>query len=377
MSGRSDRAGVNRCLRTLAGAIAGQDTATAGLGDVPDDQVPGLITLARAHGVEAWLAGHMPSRVGPWQPLAEQRIRFGANLARVRATVEWFAAVAERMGCEWVVVKGIALAEDVYRDARLRFSVDVDVLVDPAAFRDVLEVLQRDGWRLIDRNWPLLVASRPGQLRLVSPSGSLLDLHWHLLNNPALRGEFPISSKEILARRRVLPSGVPALDAVDQLVHLAIHGALSGANRLSWLADAGLAARSVDDWSAVDEVAAAFGAGPALSLILLRAHRWLATPVPSGTADGAWPALCRAVDRISPLAADPDRPAAGRSFARSVRATPARSLAEFARHGLAFARTGARRRSSPLADPANPASPLHIVEDPRARERYLKTVVPG
>ena len=211
MSGRSDRASVDRCLRTLAGTLATASNAAAILREVPDQQVPDLIALARAHGVEAWLAGHMPSKVGPWQPLAEQRIRFGANLARVRATVDWFAAVAERVGCEWVVVKGIALAEDVYRDPRLRFSVDVDVLVDPTAFRVVLEVLQRDGWRLIDRNWPLLMTSRPGQLRLVSPSGSLLDLHWHLLNNPRLRGEFPISSKEILARRRVLPSGVPAL----------------------------------------------------------------------------------------------------------------------------------------------------------------------
>ena len=242
----------------------------------------------------------------------------------------------------------------------------------------MLEVLQRDGWRLIDRNWPLLMTSRPGQLRLVSPSGSLLDLHWHLLNNPRLRGEFPISSKEILARRRVLPSGLPSLDAVDQLVHLAIHGALSGANRLSWLADAGLAARSFNDWSAVDDVAAAFGAracaqpDPAAGAPMARD-----SVLPSGTADAAWQALCRTVDRISPLVADPDRPAAGRSFARSVRATPARSVAEFARHGLAFARTGARRRSSPLADPANPASPLHVVDDPHARERYLATVVPG
>ena len=134
MSGRSDRASVDRCLRTLAGTLASASNAAAVLREVPDQQVPDLIAVSRAHGVEAWLAGHMPSRIGPWRPLAEQRIRFGASLARVRATVDRFAAVADRIGCEWVVVKGIALAEDVYLDARLRFSVDVDVWSIPRRF---------------------------------------------------------------------------------------------------------------------------------------------------------------------------------------------------------------------------------------------------
>ena len=103
----------------------------------------------------------MPSRDGPWQRSRSNASGSVPTWPECAPPLTRFAAVAERIGCEWVVIKGIALAEDVYRDARFRFSVDVDVRVDPTAFRDVLEVLQRDGWRLIDRNWPLLLTSRP------------------------------------------------------------------------------------------------------------------------------------------------------------------------------------------------------------------------
>jgi hypothetical protein len=242
--------------------------------------------------------------------------------------------------------------------------------------------LQSRGWRPLDVNARLLRRTQPGQLRLCSPRGSLLDLHWHVLDSPRLRREFALPTTELLDRRRVLPSGVPVLDPVDQLLHVAVHAALSGANRLLWLADAGLAARQISSWRLAGRTAEAAGASAALVLVLDRARRWLGTPsVPpaSGalpTGSGAWRTMCVAVDRLSPLGARPDAPAIGRSFARSTRSTPIRSLIEFVRHGMAYARSGLGRAPmpSPLLDPASPESLLHPVDDADARRQYLAAV---
>jgi hypothetical protein len=171
-----------------------------------------------------------------------------------------------------------------------------------------------------------------------------------------------------------LPSGTPALDPADQLVHLALHGVLGGATRLAWLVDVSLAAQVVPDWAMVVQRCESAGATRAMQLILLRAQQWLPrTPVPRLGPERGWGVACRAVDRVSPLGEFPDRPSAGRSFARSVSSTTGASLREFAAHGAGWLLGGAKRSRdiTKLTDAADIRSPLHRVEAPVDQARYF------
>ena len=153
----------------------------------------------------------------------------------------------------------------------MRYGVDTDVLIAPRQFAHAIDALGGRGWTLLDRNWPLFLRTMPGELRLRAPTGRLLDLHWHLMTQRDVRRTFSLPTAHLLARRHSLPSGLPSLDPVDQLVHLGVHGALSGATKLMCLLDAGLAAQAVDDWGPVADASRRAHATAALRLVLLRA----------------------------------------------------------------------------------------------------------
>lgn len=364
--------------RRLARLLGAGDAAAARveLATLDPAAVATLVGVARAHGVEAWLARWAPSSVGAWAPLAEQRVRFAAASVRRLGTLRGLDEILSGLSCPWAVLKGRAVAEDVYPRPDMRSSVDVDVLVPPARLGEVLIALESSGFVLLDRNWPFLADAVAGELRVRAPDDELVDLHWHLVSSPQRRRWLHLPTDELLDRRRWLPSQVPALHPIDQLLHLVVHAASSGGNRLQWLLDIELSARRVADWPAVLAASRAAGLTGPLALMLERTQRALGTPPHPAAAGLGWRALCRAIDRISPLRPDPDDPALARSFARSARESGRASVAEFARHGAAWLRAGAQRTRDwgPMADPANPGSGLHVVDDDAARARYLATV---
>ncbi|MDQ2839114.1 MAG: nucleotidyltransferase family protein, partial [Actinomycetota bacterium] len=258
-----DRSALAQLCALLAGrpvgSLAGTSAARAGE----------LIGLAREHGVEAWLAGRAPLAEPAWSELAAQRPKFLAAQARTVAAARDFGAVLDESDLPWLVLKGPALAHSVYPRPDLRHYVDLDLLVSPVDFAAVLERLDEAGYQLVDRNWPLLERYCPGELRLRSPRGVLLDLHWSIFNDARRRAAFHGPTHRLLDGRRLLePVGLPALSATDQLVHVGLHAALSGANRLGWLLDVHLSATPDTDWPAVLATARRLGAGPSLAVVL-------------------------------------------------------------------------------------------------------------
>jgi hypothetical protein len=89
---------------------------------------------------------------------------------------------------------------------------------------------------------------------------------------------------EVLDRTRAVRiSGVDVhtLDAADGLVHLGLHAALSGGDRLIWLKDIERAiAVETPDWDDVIERALRWGAGAAVAVLLRRAATVLGAEVP-------------------------------------------------------------------------------------------------
>jgi hypothetical protein len=349
--------------------------------DWPDrDQIGLLIQAARLHGLEAWLAACAPTTEGPWSELSRQRPRFLAAQARSRSTIRAVGQRIDRLGVPWAVLKGLSIAMTGYPRSDLRQSVDIDVLVPPAAFACVVEALINDGFQLLDVNWPVIADRFPGQLRLRAPTGPLIDLHWHLLNAPRLRTVFRLATGELLARSVPLAE-LRMLSAEDRLMHLGLHAALAGANRLSWLVDLDRSVRGTEfDWNEVIGRSRLARCGASLAVALQRAQRVLDTPIPTTMlrtlAGGrARLAVQRLMDARTPIGFDPSEPRLARSSARSARDGWWPAFSELSRHGA-----GWLRRMLPDADngswldPGSDTSALFPVPDDLARARYFEAV---
>jgi len=400
-SRRAERDVIAGLVRmTTAGNEDADLNALLGSSDVNPQCGEALIAVAREHGVEAWLAGvagpaRLDGRLGSMSAtLAAQRPRFLAARARALATISRIAEVFDANDVEWAVLKGLALAASVYPHPDWRYGVDVDVLVSPTRFESAVSQLQAAGFDLLDVNWPLMAESMPGQLRLRSPNGTTVDLHWDLLNQRELRTEFRFGTADLLQRRVIIASlpthpPLPTLHPVDQLLHVALHASLSGANRLVWLIDIDRLIRvSRPDWPTVLARAERSGTGTAAALAIARARAVYATPITEselrrlaggGLVGRLWLNERPLIDRSRLLRTEPSRPAMAVAFARSAREGWGRSHREFLRHGLGWLRSGRPRARLPAAwlDPDSELSSLHPVPDQGAKQRYFQSVTPG
>ena len=148
-------------------------------------------------------------------------------------------------GIDLMVLKGVPLAIQYYRDLALRPMADVDVLVPTGAVEDALAVLEADGWpvsRRELRNWH--------GTGLVHPDGRTLDLHWHV-GIPLLLADEARSNDDFWSAS--VPIEVDGLELralcpADQLMHVLVHGswAVSGA-QVRWIADAAVVVRQAGD----------------------------------------------------------------------------------------------------------------------------------
>lgn len=384
VSNRQVRSDLGRLVGVISGTVCSTDLAV-----LTRSHAEALCDLSRRHGVEPWLAATAPAAdagaaSAAWERQREQHARFAASVARDRRELRGFAAIADALGARWVVLKGVGLAEDVYPRPDLRHGVDIDVLVEPRAFEAVVSALIGAGWTQSDRNWPLIERAELGELSIQSPSGGRFDVHWHVVNDRTQRRAVDLATEGLLDGTRTLPSGLPVLSRHDQLMHVALHASMAGANRLQWLLDVHLAAAAVTDWPAFAARARSARVGVPVSVALLRARRWFGTPVPAPSLElmGAtrlWQRTCAVVDSLSPLAGDPVAGSLARSFARSARPSVRSSFVELAGHGSAFVRHGARRATefSVIHDAADPRSTRYAAPDDRARARYFAALAPA
>lgn len=350
----------------------------------PTDEPPrGLCEAAERHGVEGQLLRYAGSH-GVEVPGLGAGVH--SALARhQRALVELQEAqrsLAE-VGVDVLVVKGPALACGAYPSPELRSYVDLDLLVSPTALRAAVHALESDGFTLLDANWPLIHRRGLRELRLSGPLGGAVDLHWSL-SSPA--GSTPPPFPQLLAAARSVSTDeveLRTLSWADSLVHVATHAADSGGHRLVWLTDlwALLGALDRDLVGRLVSTAHAWGALPALHVMLARAERVLDTQLPHGLADaarpaGQWPRVVALTDALSPLERAHGEGSLGRLVARSSRDTSARSCAAvMAKTSLWLLHGGAAPPSANgMHDRTNPQSALYPAGGPEARETFFAMV---
>lgn len=119
-------------------------------------------------------------------------------------------ALAELARLEFPVLllKGVPLIVEVYRDTGLRTLGDVDILVHPADAAAILEWLTKNGWRYKLGSLPADPLASTTSLNFISPEGLDLDLHWAIFfNRPEPQNDLPFWK----AATPMNLNGVPAL----------------------------------------------------------------------------------------------------------------------------------------------------------------------
>jgi hypothetical protein len=287
----------------------------------------------------------------------------------------------------WLLVKGPTLAVPVHGSPELRAYSDLDPLVPPPLFGAAIEALEENGSELLDRNWSLYYQELKGEVHLRLPTGTALDLHWHLLNDQGPRQAFPMDLQGLFERRRevdVSGVAVPTLDAVDTVLYVTMHAMVSGAHRLIWLKDIErlldlgdatpeATVRRAREWraevllrSALERLDSSLGVPPLGEELLARLN---STPL--------WSAVTRRAWAISPPELEDGSGSIGRIVARAIRNSQGTSFATLARRGLRYAREtrlGRKPQSRQRREASDPGSGHFDSGGELMRRDYLRAV---
>ena len=255
------------------------------------------------HGVAGLLAERFALLTG-WpgevtQPIREQAVGQAMWELRHRAVLcELLAALADA-GIVAILLKGTALAYDLYPVPATRSRGDSDVLIASGDLGPARAILRRLGFNgqaadggagddhALQEVWSL-----------VGDNGMEhhVDLHWQLLNSPALRDVLPFAdcSANLIALPR-LSSSALSMDRTRTLIHTCIHRAMHvtapyfvdgetyhGGNRLIWIHDIHLLAGALTDaqWTEFCALARQKGVSAVCLDGLVAAQRRLGTKAP-------------------------------------------------------------------------------------------------
>ena len=321
------------------------------------------LQLAGGDGVSTEVAEVLELR---WRAQAARELRIRADL---RSLLPALAPAAGR----WCFVKGPVLAHLAYPRPDAREYADLDLLVDRRSLGPVLEALEAAGASVHDRNWPLVHQSMRGELTVILPFGTILDLHWHLITERSVRADFTFAMDPVLdAVRPVSWDGetVQAPGPADMLLHLCAHAVLSGGQKLAWWQDvANVVRHDPPDWDLFTRRAADSGLGLVSAVMLERACKLLEVPLPSGLLDGlarrrGWRTVVTAADARRSVLVVHDGALTGQTMLASTRGSTRASLARLtAQVGLAT-RDVVRNREHPWRHRGQigsmpPDNPLH------------------
>lgn len=383
--------GIASVLRSCVAHSRPNEATRAAISRVPPSELAGLAPGAAYHGVSAYVLAASDEGAGlppdEREQLREQRRGIAVDHLRALGDLRFLHDVLDGAQVPWLVIKGPTLAEPVHGDPTLRGYADLDIVVPAASLRSAITALTAAGAELLARNWTLLLAEMKGELSLVLPSGTELDLHWHLLNDQDRRASFPIRMAELFERSGTVQVGgleVPTLDPADTVVYVALHSVLSGADRLIWLKDVErLLERGIAPLDAIEDRARRWNAELALAAVLDRVDATIGLP-PAGAAlvstlprHRVWTAVSRPAWRAHPVEREDGSGSLGRLVARSVRATQGstlRTVATKASGYLLGSFRGPRAGGHRTVAPDDPGSSRYASGGEAMREAYLDAV---
>ena len=233
--------------------------------------------------------------VAPPEPVATRLARNaeaqGARSLALAAEALRLRGLLEATDVEVLFVKGAALAELAYGDQRLKHCRDIDLLVQPGDAERAFQLLRGEGYVAAGPEGDLGAAQRRTLYRLrkdmelVHPARRLnLELHWRLVDNPALLKGVGLGSptQEVA----VLDGRLRTLADAQLFAYLCVHGATHSWFRLKWLADlnAWLAGKTDIEIASFHHDARRLGVEACSAQALILRERLLGSPAPPALA---------------------------------------------------------------------------------------------
>ncbi|WP_265582051.1 nucleotidyltransferase domain-containing protein [Methanofollis aquaemaris] len=206
---------------------------------------------------------------------------------------------AEDHGIRMLILKGPALARSIYSDPAMRGGCDLDLLVCPDQVEETEDLLVALGYRCNNRTFAVSKNFYHEEMFLPdkNDSGCLaVEIHWRCA--PSAGFVTAVPPEELFSRAVTISTDKLTFETmapVDALLHTALHMVFGHTRniRLTWIHDIALLAgqlRIPEDWAAVRDASATWGARNAVEVGLTMAEVWTGLTLPQGFDDfDLWP----------------------------------------------------------------------------------------
>ena len=151
-------------------------------------------------------------------------------------------AVLKAAGVRPIHLKGPVLGQMAFGSVALKHSRDLDVYVSPADALAAMGALEAAGYGYKGRSTPISARQARAVIRnvkdfnFVAPSGTLVELHWHLSDTKSLlsavEGDLQLQTVKVAGA-----VSVETFANVQMVTYLCVHGAMHHWMRLKWLSD--------------------------------------------------------------------------------------------------------------------------------------------
>jgi hypothetical protein len=168
----------------------------------------------------------------------ERLVLRAVQVLHLRRQTEEACGAFAQAGVPHLVLKGAEFADRLYDPPALRTFTDVDLLVPAARVEDAHRVMRSLGYAPLESGKKHEAGYAECAWRRPAHRGGAVEVHWNLVNSPALRRGLSVSYEDLACRGdgRATPAAL--------LLIAAVHGAASHAfDRLGPLCDLALAAR--------------------------------------------------------------------------------------------------------------------------------------
>ncbi len=213
-----------------------------------------LLDRADRHGVLPAVLRNLRAMDVPAEDLGDARRRLLNRTAltlKLRGQLTELLPALAAAGVVPIVLKGPVFAERLYGEPALRPFTDLDLLIDRACWPAAERAMRSLGYRARHEAGRKHAAAYGEEtFDRTDPTAGSVELHWNLVNSPALRAGLSVTYDDLGGGGRDLPAEALLLIA-------AVHGAASHQfDRLGLVWDVALAARGAAGGVDVDALAA-------------------------------------------------------------------------------------------------------------------------
>jgi hypothetical protein len=208
-----------------------------------------VIKLSERHRLSLMLYKHLKedslySEIELPVVLKEKYLTQTQHVLRLATEGVRISNIIKEDGISSILLKGPFLSQQIYGDAAMRPSRDVDILVMPENIERVNDILITQGYRKVYPNFTLSKKQSQFYQKYKNQfayrnadSGCLVELHWRLFGQKSL---FPIPTEQVFAESQELMIGGKSIRVLSKnhlVEYLCLHGALHQWFRLHWLRD--------------------------------------------------------------------------------------------------------------------------------------------